>query len=80
MKLSVLLTYRYANVWVIVVTLLLSGCSHQGLSREQIYKEPPLPVSVDLDGTPFFPQERYQCGPAALATILNESGIDTGFW
>ena len=77
MKLSVLLAYRYANIWVIVVTLLLSGCSYQGLSREQIDKKPPLPVSVDLDGTPFFPQERYQCGAAALATVLNESGIDT---
>ena len=24
---------------------------------------------------PFFPQEEYQCGPAALATVLNWSGI-----
>jgi hypothetical protein len=33
-----------------------------------------LPGSVDLDGTPFHPQERYQCGPAALATVLSASG------
>lgn len=26
---------------------------------------------------PFFPQEEYQCGPAALATVLVESGIET---
>jgi tetratricopeptide (TPR) repeat protein len=25
--------------------------------------------------TPFFPQEQFQCGPAALATTLNASGI-----
>ena len=26
--------------------------------------------SIELDATPFFPQEDYQCGPAALATLL----------
>jgi len=29
---------------------------------------------VELSATPFFPQEAYQCGPAALATILTASG------
>jgi tetratricopeptide (TPR) repeat protein len=33
------------------------------------------PRSIELDGTPFFPQEEYQCGPAALATILAASGV-----
>lgn len=32
--------------------------------------------SVELAQTPFFPQERYQCGPAALATVLQASGVD----
>ncbi|MGK2914915.1 MAG: PA2778 family cysteine peptidase [Porticoccaceae bacterium] len=26
--------------------------------------------AVELSATPFFPQEEYQCGPAALATVL----------
>jgi tetratricopeptide (TPR) repeat protein len=26
---------------------------------------------------PFFPQEQYQCGPAALATVLVASGVET---
>jgi len=30
---------------------------------------------VELDATPFFPQERYQCGPAALATVLSAAGV-----
>jgi tetratricopeptide (TPR) repeat protein len=30
---------------------------------------------VELEAVPFFPQERYQCGPAALATLLESSGI-----
>lgn len=33
-----------------------------------------LPVRVELGQTPFHPQERYQCGPAALATVLQASG------
>lgn len=32
--------------------------------------------TIELDSTPFFPQERYQCGPAALATVLQASGIE----
>lgn len=31
---------------------------------------------VELDSTPFFPQEEFQCGPAALATLLVASGVD----
>ncbi len=33
------------------------------------------PPRVELASTPFFPQEEYQCGPAALATLLVASGI-----
>ena len=31
---------------------------------------------IELDQTPFFPQELYQCGPAALTTVLAMSGDD----
>jgi len=31
---------------------------------------------VDLEATPFFPQRKYQCGPAALATVLTASRAD----
>lgn len=33
-----------------------------------------LPARVELESTPFFPQQDYQCGPAALATVLVASG------
>lgn len=33
------------------------------------------PSGVELGGVPFFPQEDYQCGPAALATLLVYSGV-----
>lgn len=32
---------------------------------------------VELSDTPFYPQEKYQCGPAALATVLRKQGVDT---
>lgn len=34
-------------------------------------------IDVELLDTPFFPQQQYQCGPAALATVLQASGIAT---
>jgi hypothetical protein len=34
------------------------------------------PAWVELEATPFFPQERYQCGPAALATVLSAAGAE----
>lgn len=37
-----------------------------------------LPEQVELEEVPFFPQADYQCGPAALATMLTQRGIDTG--
>lgn len=33
-----------------------------------------LPHRVSLDATPFFAQEDYQCGPAALAMVLQAAG------
>jgi tetratricopeptide (TPR) repeat protein len=34
-----------------------------------------LPPRVELDTVPFFAQEEYQCGPAALAMALNAAGV-----
>src|SRR4051812_32396439 len=33
-----------------------------------------IPEKTELREVPFFPQEEYQCGPAALATVLSASG------
>lgn len=35
-----------------------------------------LPPAVELSQTPFFPQTEHQCGPAALATVLQSHHID----
>ena len=38
---------------------------------------PGLPEKVELAAVPFFPQLEYQCGPAALATVLANAGVKT---
>lgn len=57
--------------------LLLFGCATPKQTRSLLDAPPAgLPASVELDATPFYPQERYQCGPAALATALVARNID----
>lgn len=48
---------------------MLAGCTTS--------KPPPYEAhAAELSGVPFYAQERYQCGPAALATVLVYSGVD----
>jgi len=52
--------------------ILLSGCAS---IPPEIIDLDASPATLELVDTPFFPQERYQCGPAALATAISSSGI-----
>jgi tetratricopeptide (TPR) repeat protein len=56
---------------VVAVLLLAGGCT-----LLQPAPEPLTGAPVELDGTPFFPQRDFMCGPAALATVLGASGVD----
>jgi tetratricopeptide (TPR) repeat protein len=58
----------------IALALLLTACSHSPVLPSSALGN--LPPVVELRQTPFFPQERYQCGPAALATGLTHAGVD----
>ena len=51
---------------------LLSGCA----AIPDAVRDLPEGASVELDDAPFYPQERFQCGPAALTTVLVASGAD----
>jgi tetratricopeptide (TPR) repeat protein len=51
-----------------------AGCAPLQSERLRATAEA-LPVPIELREVPFFPQEEYQCGPAALATLLNHSGV-----
>lgn len=55
----------------------LVGCvSGQSELRQELLNTGARPPAVELSATPFFPQEDYQCGPAALAAALGSSGIN----
>lgn len=61
-----------ALVLLAIIQLGLSACA-VGPER-QVLREAGQPV--ELVDVPFFPQVEYQCGPAALATVLVHSGVD----
>lgn len=60
---------------VLLSIVLLAGCATPQVSA--LLARPPaaLPPRAELAATPFFPQEKYQCGPAALATALVHAGV-----
>ena len=59
---------------LLLLALLLTGCAAPQ-TRQLLSSSKPLPSSLELTAVPFFPQEKYQCGPAALATVLNAAGV-----
>lgn len=62
---------------ILALTLVVSACVSAPQSaalREQNTRVSRAPVL--LSQVPFFAQELYQCGPAALATVLQTSGVD----
>ena len=57
---------------VLLLAAVVSGCSSMAPQAAVLRDAWPagLPERVELTDVPFFPQEDYQCGPAALATSL----------
>lgn len=54
----------------------LGGCSHTPQVIAPRLPDGSSGGAVELSQTSFFPQETDQCGPAALATVLNSTGLD----
>ncbi|WP_192036701.1 PA2778 family cysteine peptidase [Halomonas sp. YLGW01] len=68
---------RTAGVLLCVLCLmLLAGCA--GTPRISSPERLDIPPQVSIEGVPFFGQRDYQCGPAALAMVLNDSGVEIG--
>src|SRR5437868_2835012 len=67
-----------AGVFILACTALGSGCAALAPQSAEL-GEKGLPAGVprhlELTQVPFFPQDEYQCGPAALATALSASGV-----
>lgn len=60
---------------IVGLAITLVGCGTSRALLDDAASGAGLPDTVELTETPFFPQEDYQCGPAALATTLSDSGV-----
>jgi len=59
------------RLWYGLLCLLLAtGCS---LTPSRATSS--VPAGIELQQVPFFPQQAYQCGPAALAMLLTHAGV-----
>lgn len=59
-------------VWVM---LLLGGCATPQVATLEARWPDELPARVELARVPFFPQEEFECGPAALAMVAQAAGV-----
>jgi hypothetical protein len=65
------------NGQLLVCLLFIHGCSTTYQGRQALTDlTEDLPPAVELSQTPFFPQTEHQCGPAALATVLQPHHVD----
>ena len=57
--------------------MLLNGCALMAPQFTAMQAQPPAatPTRVELSDVPFFAQDAYQCGPAALATVMVHRGL-----
>ncbi|NMT64288.1 tetratricopeptide repeat protein [Marinobacter orientalis] len=62
-----------------VLATIVAGCASrpQWPESETLNTAPDGEQRLVLDDVPFYPQERYQCGPASLAMMLNSQGLNT---
>ncbi len=69
--------YLHSNGAALVLGFLLSLLT--GCTNFRQMEMPPLPenypASHEITAVPFYPQEKYQCGPAALAMAISWSGV-----
>ncbi|HYF41304.1 MAG TPA: PA2778 family cysteine peptidase [Ramlibacter sp.] len=69
--------HRIAAALCACLLVMLAGCAQMVPQTVALRTGWPkgVPQSLELEQVPFFPQDEYQCGPAALATVLAHSGV-----
>lgn len=72
MRRNLSVTVRLAGL--LIVVLFISACAQRAPLTDQLAQSATTPPPVELKDVPFHPQRRYQCGPAALATVLAYAG------
>lgn len=64
---------RITRLIMIGFLILIAGCAEFKQRVPLIAND--IPPICELESVPFFPQEAYQCGPAALAMVFNFTGL-----
>jgi tetratricopeptide (TPR) repeat protein len=59
---------------ILVGLLIFNGCAAVSIKKWH-QNAADLPAQFELNTVPFYPQEKYQCGPASLAMALGWSGL-----
>src|SRR5437763_1585351 len=70
------LSFQTARAGMVGAAALVAGCAQlvpQTVALRTAWPQG-VPLTTELKSVPFFPQEDYQCGPAALATVLAYTG------
>lgn len=60
---------------VFVLAALLGGCATPQVATLDARWPSDLPARMELSHVPFYPQEDYECGPAALAMVAGSAGV-----
>ena len=66
-----------ASVLFLSCAALIQGCASWTPQTKDLaeHRPPGIPGARELTEVPFFPQDDYQCGPAALATVMSAAGV-----
>lgn len=67
--------FNARNIAGVFLSIFVAACSTPQTDTLLRMPPPHLPARAELTQAAFFPQEEHQCGPAALAMALTESGI-----
>ena len=59
----------------VMLVAVIEGCASGGRSHRAASGRAAVPQQIELEGDAILPQREYQCGPAALATVLAASGV-----
>jgi tetratricopeptide (TPR) repeat protein len=63
------------SLFILLALILTASCAHMGYDQESL-SDLGLPERTTVPSVPFYPQEAYHCGPAALAMLLSWSHSD----
>ncbi len=68
--------YLGGPIFFTLLIIVLTGCASAPQTAQLLEQPQGLPQKHELTQVPFYPQKKYQCGPAALATVLQQSGVN----